>query len=76
MNGKYIILLINYMNCIMIQQITKNIGKNSDYQMPADQGNLGNLAVNRNNEIAELTLGNKYQYNKDQLYELMKHVLP
>ena len=74
MNGKYIILLINYMNCIMIQQITKNIGKNSDYQMPADQGNLGTLAVNRNNEIAELTLGNKYQYNRDQLYELMLKV--
>ena len=42
--------------------------------MPADQGNLGTLAVNRNNEIAELTLGNKYQYNRDQLYELMLKV--
>ena len=41
MNGKYIILLINYMNCIMIQQMTKNIGKNSDNQMSADQRNLG-----------------------------------
>ena len=70
MNGKYIILLINYINCIMIQQMTKNIGKNSDNQMSADQGNLGTLAVNRKNEIAEPTLGNKYQYNRDQLYEL------
>ena len=74
MNGKYIILLINYMNCIMIQQMTKNIGKNSGNQMSADQGNLGTLAINRNNEIAELTLGNKYQYNRDQLYELMLKV--
>ena len=62
------------MICIMIQQITKNIGKNSDNQMPADQGNLGTLAVNRNNEIAELTFGNKYQYNRGQLYELMLKV--
>ena len=74
MNGKYIILLINYMNCIMIQQITKNIGKNSHNQMSADQGNLGTLAIKRNNEVAELTLENKYQYNRDQLYELMLKV--
>ena len=74
MNGKYIILLINYMNCIMIQQMTKNIGKNSNNQMSADQGNLGTLAINKNNEIAELRLGHKYQYNRDQLYELMLKV--
>ena len=39
MNGKYIILLINYISCIMIQQTTKKIGKNSYNQMSADQGN-------------------------------------
>ena len=54
----------------MIQQTTKNIGKNSYNQMSADQGNLGTLVVNRNNETVELTLGNKYQCNRDQLYEL------
>ena len=70
MNGKYIILLFNYISCIMIKQTTKNIGKNSYNQMSADQGNLGTLALNRNNETVELTLENKYQYNKHQLYEL------
>ena len=43
--------------------------------MSADQGNSGTLAVNRNNETAELTLGNKYQYNRDQLYELRLKVV-
>ena len=42
--------------------------------MSADQGNLGTLATNRNDEIIELTLGNKHQYNTDQLYELMLKV--
>ena len=38
--------------------------------MSTDHGNLVTLATNRNNEITELTLGNKHQYNRDQLYEL------
>ena len=49
----------------MIQQIIKNKGKNNDNQMSADQRNLGTLAINMNNEIAELTLRNKFQYNRD-----------
>ena len=59
----------------MIQHTTKNIGENSYNQMSADQGNSGTLAVNRNNETAELTLGNKYRYNRDQLNELRLKVV-
>ena len=69
MKGKYIILWINYMSCIMIQQMANGIGNNN-----YNQGNLGTLAPNRNDEIIELTLGNKHQYNRDQLYELMLKV--
>ena len=54
----------------MIQQITKNIGIHSYNQIPVDQGNSGTLAVIRNNETALLSLRNRYQYNRDQLYEL------
>ena len=42
--------------------------------MLMDYGNLETLAIDRNKEITELTLGNignKHQYNRDQLYELM-----
>ena len=74
MKGKYIILWINYMSCIMIQQMANGIGNNNYNQMSADQGNSGTLATNRNDEIIELTLGNKHQYNRDQLYELMLKV--
>ena len=72
MNGQYIILWINYMKCIMIQQMANNIGNFN--QMSTDYGNLVTLATNRNNEITELTLGNKHHYNRVQLYELMLKV--
>ena len=34
-----------------------------------------NFSLNRNNETAELTPGNKYQYNRDQLYDLRLKVV-
>ena len=77
MNGKYILLWISYMSCIMIQQMARDVGKYNDNQMLTDYGNLETLAIDRNKEITELTLGNignKHQYNRDQLYELMLKV--
>ena len=74
MKGKYIILWINYMNCSMIQQRAMGIGNYNYNQMSTDYGNLVTLATNRNNEITELTFGNKHQYNRDQLHELMLKV--
>ena len=65
------------MNCIMIQQMARDIGNYNDNQMLTDYGNLETLAIDRNKEITELTLGNignKLQYNRDQLYELMLKV--
>ena len=70
MNGLYIILWTNYMNSIM----ANNIGNFNFNQMSTDCGNLVTLATNRNGEIAELTLGNKHHYNRDQLYELQLKV--
>ena len=52
--------------------MANNIG--SFNQMSTDSGNLVTLATNRDNEITELTLGNKHHYNRDQLYELMLKV--
>ena len=75
MNGQCIILWINYMNCIMIQQMAGNIGNSN--QMSTDYGNLVTLATNGNNEITDLsfgTFGNKHHYYRAQLYELMLKV--
>ena len=58
----------------MIQQMAKDIGKYNYNQMSTDYGNLVTLATNSNNENTEITLGNKHQYNRDQLYELMLKV--
>ena len=69
MNSQCIILLVNYLNCIMILQIADNIGNFN--QMSTDYGNFVTLATNRDNESTELTFGNKHHYNRDQLYELM-----
>ena len=60
------------MNCIMIQQMANNIGNFN--QMSTDYRNLVTLATNRDNEITELTLGNKHHYNRDQLYELLLNI--
>ena len=72
MNGQCIILWINYMNCIMIQQMANNIVNSN--QVLTDYGNLVTLATNWNNEMTELTFGNKHHYNRAQLYELMLKV--
>ena len=56
------------MNCIVIQQMADNIGNSN--QMLTDYGNLVTLATNWNNEMTELTFGNKHHYNRAQLYEL------
>ena len=58
MNGKHILLWISYINCIMIQQMTRDIRNYNDNQMLTDYGNLETLAIDRNKEITELTLGN------------------
>ena len=52
--------------------MANNIGNFN--QMSTDYGNLVTLATNRDNEITELTLGNKHHCNRDQLYELMLKV--
>ena len=64
MKGECIILWINYMNCIMIQQMADNIGNSN--QMLTDYGNLIPLATNWNNEMTELTFGNKHHCNRAQ----------
>ena len=51
------------MNCIMSQQMAKGIGNYNCNQMSTDYGNLVTLATNGDNEITELTLGNKHHYN-------------
>ena len=57
----------------MIQQI--GIGINSYNQMSADQGNLGTLAVIRNNGSELLSLEDRCRYNRDQLNELRLKVM-
>ena len=72
MNGQCMILCMEYMNCIMIQQMADSIVNSN--QVLTDYANLLTLATNWNNEMTELTFENKHHYNGAQLFELMLKV--
>ena len=62
MNGQCIILWISFINGIIIQQMTDNMGNSN--QMSTDYSNPVTLTTHWDNEITEPTLENKHHYNR------------